>query len=102
MASECYRLSPYCVFWMDPDGNAAQLVNGRYGNRFAIASDLLRLLIERSAGASLDDLIAGAPEGASAAITMLVDEKVLVRVRNADEWVASDPFRDRLQPLELA
>ena len=102
MANENYRLSPYCVFWLDLDGKTAQLANGRYGSRFEVAADVLRLLLERSKGASLDDLIARAPDGASTAISMLVDEKVLVPAGEADEWIASDPFRNRLSPLELA
>jgi hypothetical protein len=102
MADERYRLSPYCVFWMEPDGRTAQLVNGLYGSRFEVAADLLRALFERSDGAALDDIVARTPQGARTAVAMLVDEKVLVPVRDADEWAASSPFRNRLQPLELA
>ena len=102
MADERYRLSPYCVFWMEPDGRTAQLVNGLYGSRFEVAADLLRALFERSDGAALDDIVARSPQDARTAIAMLVDEKVLVPVRDADEWAASNPFRNRLQPLELA
>ena len=102
MTGELFRLSPYCVFWMVPDGKSAQIANGLHGSRFEIAADLLRVLIELSEGATYDAVLARAPEGAGRAIPTLVEEKILVPASQADEWVASDPFRNRLQPIELA
>ena len=102
MTGEPFRMSPYCVFWMAPDGKSAQIANGLHGSRFEIAADLLRVLIELSEGAAWDDVLARAPEGADKAIPTLVEERILVPASEADEWVASDPFRNRLQPIELA
>ncbi len=96
------RLSPYSVFWLAPDGKRAQLVHGLYGSRFELDAELLGVLLARPAGASLAELVARAPEGASDALQVLIDEQALIPAADADALAASDPFRDRLDPLELA
>jgi SagB-type dehydrogenase family enzyme len=102
MASERYRLSPYCVVWMDADGRTAHLVHGLYGSRFDVAADLFGRLLGQPEGIAPDEIVAGAPPGFATAIATLVDEKVLIPVSDADIRAASDLFRDRLQPIELA
>lgn len=96
------RLSPYCVFWLTPDGKIAHLVHGLYGSRFELDAGLLGVLLQRPAGASLDEFVARAPEGAGDALRVLVEERALIQVDVADILAASDPFRHRLDPLELA
>lgn len=102
MADTQYRLSPYCVFWVDPGNKTAQLAHALFGSRFEIAADLLRALVELSCGRALDDVRARLGEGANEAMQMLIDEKVLVPESQTAEWEAPDLFRNRLNPLELA
>ena len=102
MADQQYRLSPYCVFWVDPGSKTAQLAHALYGSRFEVAADLLRALVELSCGSALDDVRGRLAAGADEALQMLIDEKILVPERQTAEWATSDIFRNRLNPLELA
>jgi SagB-type dehydrogenase family enzyme len=97
-----YRLSPYCVFWLDPGGQTAQVVHGLYGSRFEISVDLLRTLTELSTGISLEAVRSQLPAGANDALAVLVDEKVLIPASATTELATPQLFRNRLNPLELA
>jgi SagB-type dehydrogenase family enzyme len=97
-----YRLSPYCVFWVDPGNQTAQLVHGLYGSRFEISIGLLRLLTELATGTSLEAALARSPEGSGDAMQLLVEEKVLVPEAEAGELANQELFRNRLTSLELA
>jgi SagB-type dehydrogenase family enzyme len=94
-----YRLSPYCVFHVDPDGETATLVHALYGSRFSIASDLLPALVALNNGAAMDSVLAPLPTDAREAIHTLIEENVIIAT---DEIVDSAPFHGRLNPIELA
>jgi len=102
MPDSRYRLSPYCVFWVDPGNQTAQLVHGLYGSRFEISIGLLRLLTELATGISLEAAVARSPEGSGDAVQMLVEERILVPEAEAGELASQELFRNRLTPLELA
>jgi SagB-type dehydrogenase family enzyme len=93
-----YRLSPYCIFHMQPDNRSITLVHGLFGTRFELSSALLPLLATLADGASLDEAVANAPPPARSAIDTLIAEKVLVSIDSPDV----DPFRNRLGALESA
>ena len=97
-----FRLSPYCVFWLDPGGQTAQVVHGLYGSRFEISVDVLRALTELSSGSSLDAVQSRLPAEAREALAVLVEEKLLVSVSAVTELDEPHLFRNRLSPLELA
>lgn len=97
-----FRLSPYCVLWVDPDGQTVQLTHGLYGSRFEISIEVLRAIVDMGTGSSMDQACAALPVGARSAIDSLILERVLLDVDDAQALAANDPFRDRLTPLELA
>jgi SagB-type dehydrogenase family enzyme len=101
MTGECYRLSPYCVFSLGADGKTVNVVHGLYGSRFEIAADLFARMIEHPERIVPDEVVAVAPP-AAAAIATMIEEKLLIPADEADALAASDPFVDRLSPLELA
>lgn len=97
-----YRLSPYCVFWLDPGGQTAQVVHSLYGSRFEISVDLLHALTELANGISLEAVQSRLPMGAREALAVLLEEKLLVPASAATELDTPHLFRNRLNPLELA
>jgi SagB-type dehydrogenase family enzyme len=101
MTGECYRLSPYCVFSLGANGKSVHVVHGLYGSRFEIAADLFGRLFEDPERIVPDEVAAAVPP-AAAAIATLIEEKLLIPADEADALAASDPFIDRLSPLELA
>jgi hypothetical protein len=97
-----YRLSPYCVFHVDPDGETATLVHASYGSRFSIASDLLQVLAALNNGAAVDTVLAPLPMHAREAIRALIEENVLIPTDGTADSSGPAPFHNRLNPIELA
>jgi SagB-type dehydrogenase family enzyme len=100
-AMNTYRLSPYCVLHLEPDNRTFTLVHGLYGSRFELASPLLSVLAAIANGATLEAALGSAPSEARKAIDTLIVERVLI-ARDGNAPVETDPFRNRLGPLELA
>jgi SagB-type dehydrogenase family enzyme len=99
--STAYRLSPYCVFHVDPDGETATLVHALYGSRFSIASDLLHALVALNSGAAMDSVLAPLMD-AREAIGTLIEENVLISTDGTANSPGPAPFHNRLNPIELA
>ena len=97
-----YRLSPYCILHVDPGGDTATLVHALYGSRFDVAVELLPAPAALSGGASMDSVLGPLSPGARDAIHVLVEEEVLIAAEEGPDLSDPDPFRDRLNPIELA
>lgn len=95
-----FRLSPYCVFYPDPDGSHVVLIHSLYGSKFQLSSEMFQALAAFLPGCALDHQDASDPS--SAAIQNLIEEKVLIEDREFLELGGEQLFQNRLRPLELA
>lgn len=95
-----FRLSPYCVFYPDPDGSHVVLIHSLYGSKFRLSAEMFQMLAPFLAGCKVEPR--GAAEPGSGAIRDLIDEKVLIGGREFSELGGEKLFQSRLRPLELA
>lgn len=102
MPDDIYWISPYCVFYFDPDNRVVKLVNGLYGSHFELSLELFCLLVSAMSGAHANELLHDQSEEARTAIRELMDEKVLVNTTEHDKLADANVFCNRLDPLELA
>jgi SagB-type dehydrogenase family enzyme len=102
MPSSVYRLSPYCVVHVPPDGTGIRIAHGLYGSQFDLALALAPAIARLLEGASLDDALVDAPAHARPTLETLVEEKVLIDDAELNRLGGADAFRNRLGPIELA
>ncbi|MBZ5611023.1 MAG: SagB/ThcOx family dehydrogenase [Acidobacteriia bacterium] len=95
-----FRLSPYCVFYPDPDGSHVTLIHSLYGSKFQLSSEMFQVLAAFLPGCAVDNQDAVDPS--SSAIQELIEEKVLIGEREFSELGGEKLFQGRLRPLELA
>ena len=99
---EPYYLSPYCVFYSQPDGARVTVVHGLYGSRFEISSGLFCLLTRFLVGGRLGTFAGGLSADERKAIEELADERVLIDHEEFEKLCSEPIFKNRLQPVELA
>lgn len=95
-----FRLSPYCIFYPDPDGSHVTLIHSLYGSKFQLSAEMFQLLATFLSGRTV-----GRPDPAnpsSSAVQKLIEEKVLIAEREFSELGGERLFQNRLRPLELA
>lgn len=95
-----FRLSPYCVFYPDPDGSHVVLIHSLYGSKFRLSAEMFRILAAFLPGCAVEPQ--DATDRASGAIQDLIEEKVLIGEREFSELGGEKLFQRRLRPLELA
>ena len=95
-----FRLSPYCVFYPDPDGSHVVLIHSLYGSKFRLSAEMLQILTPFLAGRAVGHRDAADPSWV--AIRDLIEEKVLIGEREFSELGGEKLFQNRLRPLELA
>jgi hypothetical protein len=86
------RLSPYCVFYPDPDGSHVILIHSLYGSKFRLSAEMFQILAAFLPGCAVERGDANDP--ASGAIQDLIEEKVLIGSANSpnseakSSWIA--------------
>src|SRR5580704_9724899 len=95
-----FRLSPYCVFYPEPDGSHVVLIHSLYGSKFRLSAEMFRVLAAFLPGCALEPQEATDPS--SDAIQDLIAEKVLIGEREFSALGGEKLFERRLRPLELA
>ncbi len=95
-----FRLSPYCVFYPDPDGSHVVLIHSLYGSKFRLSAEMFRMLTAFLHGSDVEHQDATDPS--LGAIQDLIEEKVLIGEREFSELGGEKLFHLRLNPLELA
>ncbi len=94
------RLSPYCVFYPDPDGSHVVLIHSLYGSKFRLSAEMFQILTAFLPGCTVKDRDAADPS--SSALQNLIEERVLIGEREFYELEGEKLFQNRLNPLELA
>lgn len=94
------RLSPYCVFYPDPDGSHVILIHSLYGSKFRLSAEMFQILAAFLPGCAVERGDANDP--ASGAIQDLIEEKVLIGEREFSELGGEKQLDRPLRPLELA
>ena len=95
-----FRLSPYCVFYPDPDGSHVMLIHSLYASKFRLSAEMFQILAAFLSGSAVEHQDVSDP--ASGAIQDLIEEKVLIGEREFSELGGEMLFQSRLRPLELA
>jgi SagB-type dehydrogenase family enzyme len=95
-----FRLSPYCVFYPDPDSSHVVLIHSLYGTKFRLSAEMFQILSAFLPGCAVERQDASDPS--SGAIQHLIDEKVLIGEHEFLELGGEKLFERRLGPLELA
>ena len=95
-----FRLSPYCVFYPDPDSSHVVLIHSLYGSKFRLSGEMFQILSAYLTGSVVDPPDATDPS--SGAIQNLIEEKVLIGELEFSELGGERLFESRLRPLELA
>jgi SagB-type dehydrogenase family enzyme len=95
-----FRLSPYCVFYPEPDGSHVVLIHSLYGRKFRLSAEMFRILAAFLPGCAVGHQDPADPS--LAAIRDLIEEKVLIGEREFSELEGEKLFQNRLSPLELA
>ncbi|MFO1321400.1 MAG: SagB family peptide dehydrogenase [Burkholderiales bacterium] len=96
------RLSPYCVFHVDPSGETVHLVHGRHGSRFSLPLALWLRVLSTAVGDRSTVALADAPADVRDAVAAMVEEEILIAAASPTAEETPDPFRNRLTPIELA
>jgi SagB-type dehydrogenase family enzyme len=95
-----FRLSPYCVFYPEPDGSHVVLIHSLYGSKFRLSEETFRILAAFLPGCAVEHQDPTDPS--LAAIQDLIAERVLIGEREFSELGGEKLFQNRLRPLELA
>jgi len=95
-----FRLSPYCVFYPDPDGSHVVLIHSLYGSKFRLSAEMFQILAAFLTGCAVEHHDTADPP--SSAIQDLIEEKVLIGEREFSQLGGEKLFQNRLRPLELA
>jgi SagB-type dehydrogenase family enzyme len=94
------RLSPYCVFYPDPDGSHVTLIHSLYGSKFQLSAEMFRSLVEFLPARAVGKQDVHNPS--SRAIQDLIAEKVLIGEREFAKLGGETLFQNRLSALESA
>ena len=90
------RLSPYCVFHVDPSGETVHLVHGRHGSRFSLPLALWLRVLSTAVGDRSTVALADAPADVRDAVAAMVEEEILIAAASPTAEETPDPFRNRL------
>jgi SagB-type dehydrogenase family enzyme len=94
------RLSPYCVFYPEPDGSHVVLIHSLYGSKFRLSAEMFGVLTAFLPGPAVEHPDKTDPS--SGAIQDLIEEKVLITEGEFAALGGEKAFQNRLNPLELA